>query len=64
MVRILDILTALALIVSLSCPAHAYVSSDGGSMLLQAILGGFAGVSVLGRYLVGRLLAYLASPRG
>lgn len=39
-------------------PAAAYLNPDTGSMLLQALLGGAAGVAVLWRLLRGRVAAF------
>jgi len=64
MSRILDLLVAAALVMALTAPAHAYVSSDGGSMLVQAFVAGFAGVMVVARYLLGRLLERMRFGRG
>jgi hypothetical protein len=46
--------TAAAL---LPLPAAAYLNPDSGSLLLQALLGGAAGLAVLARLLWGRVAA-------
>lgn len=43
--------------------AHAYLDPGSGSMLLQALLGGAAGLAVLVRLFWRRLIAYLPSRR-
>jgi hypothetical protein len=44
--------------------ASAYLNPDSGSMLLQALLGGFAGLAVLGRLYWHRITAFLGRRRG
>lgn len=40
-------------------PAHAYLDPGTGSMILQVLLGGIAGVAVAGRFYWDRLLTML-----
>lgn len=44
-------------------PAEAYLDPGSGSMLLQVILGGVAGVAVIAKLYWGRLLALLGIRR-
>lgn len=53
---------ALALVIPL--PAAAYLNPDSGSMLLQALVGGAAGVAVVARILWRRFAAFLRRDRG
>jgi hypothetical protein len=47
-----------------SYPAHAYLDPGSGSMLLQLLLGGVAGISVLARLYWRRFLAFLGIDTG
>ena len=50
----------LALIAGVSpTPAHAYLDPGTGSMILQLLLGGVAGLAVAGRFYWDRLLTLL-----
>ncbi|MDH3638390.1 MAG: hypothetical protein OES09_07975 [Gammaproteobacteria bacterium] len=42
-----------------SAPAHAYMDPGTGSMLLQIILGGLAGLAVAGKLFWHRILTFL-----
>lgn len=64
MVRYVAVLIPVVVLV-LACtrPAHAYLPSDGGSMLVQLLMGGFAGLSILARYVLRRVLSRLQPQR-
>jgi hypothetical protein len=44
---------------ALATPAHAYLDPGTGSMILQLLLGGVAGVAVAGRFYWSKLLSLL-----
>jgi hypothetical protein len=54
-------LAVLALFAVMERPAHAYVDPGSGSMLLQLLLGGIAGVAVAVRMYWQRLRAFFGS---
>ena len=51
-------LAVILLLLALSGPAHAYIDPSAGSVLLQLILGGIAGVLVALRLYWNRLTAF------
>lgn len=61
---LLAILLALAGVLLAAGPAQAYLDPGSGSMLLQIILGGLAGLVVLVKLYWARLRAWLQSRRG
>jgi hypothetical protein len=62
MKRLALVLAVLALV--LPRPAHAYLDPTSGSMLLQILLGGFAGLAVGGKLLWHKLAGRFARRRG
>lgn len=50
--------------VVLASPAHAYLDGGTGSMLVQLLLGGFAGVTVLAKMYWHRLRAVFGGSTG
>lgn len=54
-------IVVLSVVISLACPilASAYVDPGAGSMVLQLLLGGLAGMWVFGRLLRKRILRFL-----
>lgn len=50
----------LSVVVTLACPslAYAYIDPGAGSMLLQLLLGGVAGLFVFGRLFKQRILRF------
>ena len=67
LVRPLSYAFALALsallLGSSSMPAHAYLDPGTGSMILQILLGGVAGVAVAGRFYWHKFLAFFGMDR-
>lgn len=55
---LLPLLAVLAFATS-SVPAHAYLDPGTGSMILQIVIGGVAGVALAGRFYWHRLLVLL-----
>ena len=49
---------------SFATPAHAYLDPATGSMILQILLGGVAGIAVAGRFYWHRFLAFFGIDRG
>lgn len=56
------LLIAIQFLVVLAPPAHAYVDPGSGSMVLQLLLGGIAGVIVIVRYYWHRLRRLFGFP--
>ena len=57
-------LTLSALLLgSFSMPAHAYLDPGTGSMILQILLGGVAGIAVAGRFYWHKFLAFFGMDR-
>jgi hypothetical protein len=56
MQRAADVLLGIVLVIGVSQPAHAYLDPTNGSMLMQALMGGFAGLAVLGRLALRQVL--------
>jgi hypothetical protein len=56
-------LVVLLLLLSLSGPAHAYIDPSAGSVLLQLLLGGIAGVLVALRLYWNRLTGFFRRGR-
>ncbi len=54
---------ALSLLVAMPAPAHAYLDPGSGSMLLQALLGGIAGVAVFVKMYWRRIVARFRSDK-
>ena len=54
---LLDLLLLVILIAAFERPVHAYLDPGSGSMLLQLVLGGFAGLVVIAKLYWRRLLA-------
>ena len=54
------------LLVGLAVPgqAHAYLDPNSGSILLQILLGGFAGVALAGKMFWGNLKSFFTFGRG
>ncbi|HEY7460982.1 MAG TPA: hypothetical protein VIC59_03795 [Gemmatimonadota bacterium] len=63
MKRFVFFVVGLWLLVGLPVPAHAYLDPGSGSMLLQALLGGIAGVTVLVKLYWRRLVARFGGDR-
>lgn len=57
-------LVVLLVLLSLSGPAHAYIDPSAGSVLLQLLLGGLAGVLVALRLYWARLTGFFRRGRG
>jgi hypothetical protein len=53
------VFASLLLVLALSAPAHAYLDPGSGSMLLQLILGGVAGLMLAIKIFWRRILALL-----
>lgn len=51
-------------IFALSGQAHAYLDPNSGSILLQILLGGFAGVALAGKMFWGNLKSFFTFGRG
>ncbi len=62
--RLLYIGLLLALILPIATPAQAYLDPGTGTMILQIILGGVAGLVVAGRLYWDRLKAFLGFSTG
>jgi hypothetical protein len=45
------------MIIFSTCPAHAYLDPGTGSLILQVILGGIAGIAILGKLFWNRFKA-------
>lgn len=56
--RTLIIATFALILAAISQPAHAYLDPTSGSMILQAILGGFAGAAVVLKLYWHRILGF------
>jgi hypothetical protein len=54
---------AICLLLAGSGPAHAYLDPGAGSMLLQVLLGGVAGILVIGKLYWHRLLVLVGLRR-
>lgn len=50
------ILVPVAIVAGTATPAYAYLDPGTGSMILQALLGGAAGVAIAGKFYWRRLL--------
>lgn len=57
------LLAAAGLCLALPSPALAYLNPDTGSMLLQVLLAGAAGLAVAGKLLWGRLVGLFGRRR-
>lgn len=55
--------TAAVACLAAPAPALAYLNPDAGSMLLQVLLAGAAGLAVAGKLLWGRIVALFARRR-
>jgi hypothetical protein len=49
MVKALQFMAALAMLLVLATPVYAYIDAGTGSLILQVLLGGLAGVAVAWR---------------
>jgi len=58
-VRRVDVLLMLAVLAVTTQPAHAYLDANTGSMIVQIMLGGVAGLFVFMRLLLYQLLSAL-----
>jgi len=64
MFRILNLAAVtLAVLVLLSSPAYAYIDAGTGSLILQVLLGGLAGVAVAWRLFWHRIKAFLGGKK-
>ncbi len=61
--RLCSALLPALLLFLLPRPAAAYVDPAAGSMMLQLVLGGVAGLAIAARLFWGRLLALFRVPR-
>ncbi len=52
------LLSAVAVMALLTQPAHAYLDPASGSMLLQMIVGGIAGIALAGKLFWHRILGF------
>ena len=53
-----------ALILLLPAPAHAYIDPNSGSLILQVVLGGVAGLAVIAKLYWHKILGMLGLRKG
>ncbi len=62
--RLILIALLTALVLPIASPAHAYLDPSTGSMILQIILGGIAGLMVAGKLYWARLKEFFGVSTG